>query len=474
GPGRGARRQSEFEAVTTPIRGWLEITPFRVRLTEYITVPKDTPQLLPCRIYNLGYFSPKTHPNYLHIYKHTMTTTTTTTTTTATATTTATTATPNLVILHTRHLRLRFPNPSATHADFHYFWLRHNCPCLSGCRHPLSKERVIDSIDFSMHIQPLEASVVDDELHIVWDDAEHHVTVYPLEWLRENAYALARSEVVPPGSDNTKVVLEYAEFLEKWGDGKGGLSEEGLRRYRLDCGLRLKVYGLVVIKGRGQDTEGIIREFITEKHEVISTHFGRIEDLRTDNTTNKNTDQLGYTNATVDLHTDQPYIENPPGFQFLQCVRQADVGGDSYLCDAFQAARYIRSEISSRVYDLLTTVPVRFDRRQAAFQSLVVRPLIEPVAAGSSDLKQVRFSYFTHAPHDEPFERMQEWYEAYNTFAGLVRDPKFQYRFRLQPGDLVLYDNFRMLHARTAFKGSRHMRGVYFDTSDVWETLLGQ
>ena len=46
---------------------------------------------------------------------------------------------------------------------------------------------------------------------------------------------------------------------------------------------------------------------------VITTHFGRIEDLRADNSTNTNNDQLGYTDAAVNLHTDQPFIQNPPG-----------------------------------------------------------------------------------------------------------------------------------------------------------------
>ena len=34
-----------------------------------------------------------------------------------------------------------------------------------------------------------------------------------------------------------------------------------------------------------------------------------------------------------------------------------------------------------------------------------------------------------------------------------------------------MYDNFRMLHARTSFKGKRWLRGVYFDHQDVWKKL---
>lgn len=45
----------------------------------------------------------------------------------------------------------------------------------------------------------------------------------------------------------------------------------------------------------------VMREQFTDR--IVETHFGLIEDLRTDNTTNKNNDQLGYTDAPVDVHT---------------------------------------------------------------------------------------------------------------------------------------------------------------------------
>ena len=55
--------------------------------------------------------------------------------------------------------------------------------------------------------------------------------------------------------------------------------------------------------------------YVEQARKRLLSHFGDIEDLRTDNTTNKNNDQLGYTNAAVELHTDQPFIADPPHFQ---------------------------------------------------------------------------------------------------------------------------------------------------------------
>lgn len=62
---------------------------------------------------------------------------------------------------------------------------------------------------------------------------------------------------------------------------------------------RFEKYGIVVVRDRGTDTEEIIRDFLPEGEDVWHSHFGRIEDLKTDNETNKNTDQLGYTNAGI-------------------------------------------------------------------------------------------------------------------------------------------------------------------------------
>jgi gamma-butyrobetaine dioxygenase len=62
---------------------------------------------------------------------------------------------------------------------------------------------------------------------------------------------------------------------------------------------------------------------------------------------------------------------------------------------------------------------------------------------------------------------MDAWYRAHDRFARVVRDPRNQARFTLDPGDFVLYDNHRMLHGRTGFRGARWVRGVYFDLDDA-------
>ncbi len=240
------------------------------------------------------------------------------------------------------------------------------------------------------------------------------------------------------------------------------------------CLEKVDAAGAVVVRGfrsrehanAVDETERLIEIFAAHGLGVIETHFGRIEDLRTDNTTNTNTDQLGYTSSAIDLHTDQPFLERPPRYQLLQSIRPAATGGANHVADARQAARHLRS-IDAEAYALLRNEPVRFHRRQRAFESLVVSPVLERDESSddSSDdgAFRVRYSYFSMAPHRASFESMRSFYRAYARLAGIVNDPRNQIRFALGEGDFVFYDNWRMLHARTAFEGARWVRGVYFD-----------
>jgi gamma-butyrobetaine dioxygenase len=48
----------------------------------------------------------------------------------------------------------------------------------------------------------------------------------------------------------------------------------------------------------------------------------------------------------------------------------------------------------------------------------------------------------------------------------MMRDSEFEIRFLLNAGDLVMFDNVRLLHGRTSFnpdEGLRHLQGCYID-----------
>ncbi|SEU13215.1 TauD/TfdA family dioxygenase [Stigmatella erecta] len=346
---------------------------------------------------------------------------------------------------HDEFLRVHFaPGESPRHADFHWFWLRHNSEL---DRHPLTQERIVCSSELPLDPEPRSVHIAEgaDALDIDWGDrSDGKVSRYATEWLRANAYAADQEAPAAPPSNIEAVTVDFARLEAPLGP----------TIFRA-----LEQQGLLIVRGYGTDTEALIETIGQHGLSVIETHFGRIEDLRTDNTTNRNTDQLGYTDSAVQLHTDQPFLERPPRYQLLHSQRPAETGGANAVVDALAAARYLAA-LDRPAFDLLRTVPVTFHRKQKAFERVLVSPILDFDAPGGF---RVRYSYFTLAPHRRPFAEMEAWYRAYNRFARLVRDERHQYRFLLQAGDFLIYDNWRMLHARTSFTGARWVRGVYFD-----------
>ncbi len=350
------------------------------------------------------------------------------------------------VELHDDFVRVFTPEGAAErHADFHLRWLRHNCDV---DRHPTTGERTIDSAELPDELALGSAAVDDGVLRVTWSH-DGRVSRYPLEWLRRHAYATDRIEVPRPPSDVRALELDGAR---------------GLEAITSDLLSRLEKVGAAVVRREHDrpeaETEAWIDVLGARGLRIIGTHFGRIEDLRTDNTTNTNIDQLGYTNAAIELHTDQPFLDEPPRYQLLQGIRDANQGGDTVLVDGEAAFRYLQS-LDRDAAELLLRTSIRFHRKQKNFEREVISPIVT-IRAGRVF---VRSSYFTEAPYQLPFDRMSAWYRAHDQFVRILRDPRNHYAFRIRPGNVLIYDNHRMLHGRTEFSGARWLRGVYFNAT---------
>ena len=85
-------------------------------------------------------------------------------------------------------------------------------------------------------------------------------------------------------------------------------------------------------------------------------------------------------------------------------------------------------------------------------------------------VSEIRFSNAKLQPFDVPEDQVISLYQAYFQFAELLRDPAHIIRLRLEPGDLLVFDNSRVLHGRTAYdpqSGARHLQGCYVDNDDL-------
>jgi gamma-butyrobetaine dioxygenase len=56
----------------------------------------------------------------------------------------------------------------------------------------------------------------------------------------------------------------------------------------------------------------------------------------------------------------------------------------------------------------------------------------------------------------------------------MANAPEYQMRYQLAAGDIVIFDNRRILHGREAFlpqSGDRQLRGLYLDRDDMHSTI---
>ena len=79
-------------------------------------------------------------------------------------------------------------------------------------------------------------------------------------------------------------------------------------------------------------------------------------------------------------------------------------------------------------------------------------------------------------PLRRPYAEVTAFYAAYRRWAELLARPERQLSLRLAPGDCLIFDNTRVLHARTAFGRSggerrRHLQGCYADLDGLASTL---
>jgi len=189
------------------------------------------------------------------------------------------------------------------------------------------------------------------------------------------------------------------------------------------------------------------------------TNFGILFDVRSLPEAN----DLAYTSLALDPHTDNPYRAPVPGIQLLHCLANRTPGGLSTLVDGLAVAEALRLE-APRSFDILTATPVRFRYVDAATDLVASAPLIEIDAAG-------RFSAIHYSPRLDfvpllPPHTLELFYGARRMLDRMLKSEQFERRFRLDDGDLMMFDNRRLLHGRTGFDpttGLRHLQGCYID-----------
>lgn len=349
-------------------------------------------------------------------------------------------------------VRLIWPDGQAH--DAYSLWLAENADGMG--LDPSSRESTIEPNQLPDPGDLLAATVdVDGALLLQWN-GRGDTTIHP-GWLRHVAdgqhLPVAAQPVLWTATDGTEPVtldgsniLTDPDVFEEW--------------------LQLLVTRGLCRLSNTPTTDDFVGELVGRVGPIRDTNFGPVWSVRA----SPDPDSTANTGLDLGQHTDLPTRETPPGFQFLHCIENTVEGGWSRQTDGLALVAALRDE-QPAAYDALTTLPWVFGNRSPDADHRWVGPIIDHVN-GPSPLTLRAFYPVRSAPLMDSAD-VPRAYEALRVFADMARDERFQIRYAFRPGDLIGFDNRRILHGRDAFesRGERHLRGCYADHDDIHSRL---
>ena len=330
-------------------------------------------------------------------------------------------------------------------SEYHATWLRDNDP---ANRDPRTGQRLIDVADLPENVTMEGGRYSADGLvHLFWSD--RHSSEFHVDWLRAHCPCRGDTEpaAVTPWDAATPNVLRrfpYAEVLQ-------------LHSLRLEWLETIARLGIAFLRDVPMEKDKVL-EVAALVGWVRETNYGRIFDVRAVPDPNN----LAYTSLALGLHTDNPYRDPVPGLQTLHCLRAGGEGGVSLFADGFAVAEALRSE-APLLFDVLASAAVRFEFADASTHLCAERPIIQQ--SKSASVEAIAYNSRSIAPLSLAAGEVPEFYRAYRAFARLLRDERFVVKTALAEGDLVVFNNRRVLHGRTAFRTTeaRWLQGCYLE-----------
>ena len=169
-----------------------------------------------------------------------------------------------------------------------------------------------------------------------------------------------------------------------------------------------------------------------------------------------------YTNVELLSHTDATYSNDAP-VQLLHCLYFEGTGGESTIADSFRVAAELKQKARTTTRRCQpcwspgsTSVTARTSWRRA--------PLLRHDHDGN--LVQVSFNNADRAPFLLPPDEMVAFYDAVRAFDELSNEHQLQWRHQLEPGEAMLFDNWRVMHGRASYQGGRKLCGAYLNHED--------
>ncbi|KAM6501163.1 gamma-butyrobetaine hydroxylase [Amanita muscaria] len=359
-----------------------------------------------------------------------------------------------------------------------YTWLRDSCFC-PQCVHPSTSQKLHRSSDMLHTLRSTVANQVrkDDGWQITWKDG--HSSFYPRSFLERyavsNRASLAKLHHHVPVQPWVKQSLQKSTLFLPY----SSLStSQGL----VTAIEQVSKYGILFVTGvpneKTSNEECETRVLADKFGEIRPTFYGLLWDV----VNKRSSKNIAYTNLNLDVHMDLlfvlipfllpltcltsflRYFQHPPRYQILHCLRNRVVGGTSVFVDALHAAETLRQQ-SPLEFITLATTQVPFHYINDGHHLYYTHPTIEldptqmVTPLENRAIKHVNYAPPFQAPIQvtESPEQVDQFYTSIRKFEDLLDTEENRYQYTLREGDAVVFDNRRVLHARTAFEDTPGM-----------------
>lgn len=340
---------------------------------------------------------------------------------------------------------------------FHYVWLRDNCFC-DECGRNNTQTRTLRFPALPTDVSPQTVSLDErGDLSILWL-GDGHRSVYSLSWLRAHCYSKQERS-----RRRLKPILWEKTLIDRFPEMTYREALSGARSQLAMLHL-LRDYGFLLLRGVPTTPDEVLSVAALLGY-PRETYYGQIFDILAV----AESDQLSSTTLSILPHTDEGWRSVPMGVILFHCLEAAASGGETILIDGFRVSEALR-EKNPRAFDQLSRTSWRFHRHNRGEYNLEYEAKIISVDQ-DSNVVGFRFPFRFRTPLDIAEDEIEPTYAATKSLVSHIFDEDYWLRFALQPGDVLVFDNHRVLHGRTAFSGQRHFRYCYVDRDDFHNRL---
>ena len=342
--------------------------------------------------------------------------------------------------------KVLFNNGSSSH-EIHPFWLRERA---SSDKYfdTNTQQRKFDPTILETNITIKSAKINNDLLEINFTDGVN--------------FKLEIDKIIQEFSKEDLLINSIKKL--KWDSSLGNIDKfnysedifESKEMYELL--IKFYKYGFVIIKNVPTKNNFIVN-FANSIGSIRRTNFGEYFNVKSI----PNPNDLAYTSLPLAPHTDNPYRNPVPCIQLLHCIANEVSGGYSTLVDGYTVTEDLKKEFQD-FYDILTKVKVKF---KFIDKDVVLERWSELIKLDENNkFKQVKFSPRLDFVPILKKDELDLYYKARNKISSMYNSNKYKIEFKLMSGDLLMMDNYRLLHGRTEFdanEGLRFLQGAYID-----------